>query len=87
MTANLNINNNGLLINSCANFGETNSNHEVARTANRRLAKKRVQWLVEHSSSYQLLCWVESLVLRKPLLRQAPNRCTQAEKIYVPEID
>jgi len=41
---------------------------------NRRLAKKRVQWLNEHSTSYQLLCWADSLVLRNPLLRQAPNR-------------
>ncbi len=41
---------------------------------NRRLAKKRVQWLIEHSTSYQILCWVDSLVLRNPLLRQAPNR-------------
>jgi len=41
---------------------------------NRRLAKKRVQWLFEHSASYQLLCWVDSLVLRNPLLRQAPKR-------------
>jgi len=44
------------------------------RSDNRRLAKKRVQWLIEHSTSYQLLCWVDSLVLRNPLLRQAPNR-------------
>jgi hypothetical protein len=41
---------------------------------NRRLAKKRVQWLIEHSTSYQPLCWVDSLVLRNPLLRQAPKR-------------
>jgi hypothetical protein len=41
---------------------------------NRRLAKKRVQWLIEHSATYQLLCWVESFVLRNPLLRQAPKR-------------
>jgi len=41
---------------------------------NRRLAKKRVQWLIEHSASYQLLYWVESFVLRNPLLRQAPKR-------------
>jgi len=44
------------------------------RTHNRRLAKKRVQWLIEHSTSCHLLCWVDSLVLRNPLLRQAPNR-------------
>ena len=42
--------------------------------ASRRLAKKRVQWLTEHSTSYQLLCWVDSFVLRNPLLRQAPNK-------------
>jgi hypothetical protein len=41
---------------------------------NRRLAKKRAQWLIEHSTSNQLLCWVASLVLRNPLLRQAPKR-------------
>ena len=46
-------------------------------TGNRRLAKKRVQWLIEHSTSYQILCWVDSLVLRNPLLRQAPNRYAQ----------
>jgi hypothetical protein len=42
--------------------------------ANRRLAKKRVQWLTEHLASYQLLCWVDNSVLRNPLLRQAPKR-------------
>ena len=47
----------------------------VIKTAtNRRLAKKRVQWLNEHSASYQILCWIDSLVLRNPLLRQAPKR-------------
>jgi hypothetical protein len=40
---------------------------------NRRLAKERVQWLNEHSISYQLLCYVESSVLRNPLLRKAPK--------------
>jgi hypothetical protein len=38
---------------------------------NRRLAKKRVQCLIEHSASYLLLIWVDSFVLRDPLLRQA----------------
>jgi hypothetical protein len=47
---------------------------EKERTANRLLAKKRVQWLIELSASYQILCWVDILVLRNPLLRQAPNR-------------
>jgi len=46
---------------------------EKQRTANRRLAKKRVQWLNE------ALCFVsnsvleERLVLRNPPLRQAPK--------------
>jgi hypothetical protein len=49
---------------------------EMRSTAhNRRLAKKRVQRLIE------VLCFVsssvlaDSLVLRNPLLRQAPKRC------------
>ena len=47
------------------------------RTANRRLAKKRVQCLNE------VLCFIsssvlaDSLVLRNPLLRQAPKRYLQ----------
>jgi len=28
--------------------------------ANRRLVKKRVQWLIEHSTLYQLLCWIDN---------------------------
>ncbi|TVP44879.1 MAG: hypothetical protein EA341_15925 [Mongoliibacter sp.] len=38
------------------------------------MAKKRVQWLIEHSASYQLLYWVDSLVLRNTHLRQSPKR-------------
>ena len=44
------------------------------RTANRRLAQWRVTWLIEHSTSHQLLRWDDSFVLRNPPLRQAPNR-------------
>ena len=51
-----------------------NSKAEIRAAANRRLAKKRVQWSNEHSTSHQLLCWIDSLVLRNPLLRQAPKR-------------
>ena len=50
---------------------------EESPATNRRLAKKRVQWLFEHSTSYQILCLVDNLVLRNPLLRQAPKRCKQ----------
>ena len=44
------------------------------RSANSGFAKKRVQWLIEHSSSHQLLWYVDNLVLRNPLLRKAANR-------------
>jgi hypothetical protein len=37
-------------------------------------AKKRVQWLIEHSTSHQLLWYIASLVLRNPLLRKAAKR-------------
>ena len=50
---------------------------QEGRPDNRRLAKKRVQWLIEHSTSYQILCWVDSLVLRNPLLRKAGKRQPQ----------
>ena len=54
-------------------------NERTTRTTgyNKRLAKKRVQWL------YEALCFVsssvlaDSLVLRNPLLRQAPKRYSQ----------
>lgn len=45
--------------------------------ANRRLAQWRVQWLIEHSTSHQILWYIDSLVLRNPPLRQAPKRCGQ----------
>jgi hypothetical protein len=47
---------------------------EKERTANRRLAQWRVKWLIEHSTSHQLLWCIDSFVLRNPPLRQAPKR-------------
>jgi len=44
---------------------------------NRRLAQWRVKWLIEHSTSHQLLWYVDSFVLRNPPLRQAPKRYRQ----------
>ena len=44
---------------------------------NSGFAKKRVQWLIEHSTSHQLLCYVDSFVLRNPLLRKAAKRWWQ----------
>ncbi|HCY41803.1 MAG TPA: hypothetical protein DHV48_10675 [Prolixibacteraceae bacterium] len=48
-----------------------------SRTDNRRLAQWRVQWLIEHSTSYQLLWRIDSFVLRNQPLRQAPKRYSQ----------
>lgn len=45
-----------------------------ARLPNSGFAKKRVQWLIEHSTWHQLLWYVDSFVLRNPLLRKAANR-------------
>jgi len=42
-----------------------------------RLAQWRVSWLIEHSTSHQLLWCIDSFVLRNPPLRQAPKRYPQ----------
>jgi len=47
---------------------------------NRRLAQWRVTWLIEHSTSHQLLWCIDSLELRNPPLRQAPKRYLQVYK-------
>jgi len=47
---------------------------------NRRLAQWLVTWLIEHSTTYQLLWCIDSLVLRNPPLRQAPKRYLQAKE-------
>ena len=47
------------------------------RTHNRRLAQWRVMWLIEHSTSHQLLWCIDNFVLRNPPLRQAPKRYRQ----------
>lgn len=53
---------------------EKQADEEEHRTDNSGFAKKRVQWLIEHSTSHQILWYVDSLVLRIPLLRKAANR-------------
>jgi hypothetical protein len=45
-----------------------------ARTDNRRLAQWLVSWLIEYSTSHQLLWYIDSFVLLNPPLRQAPKR-------------
>ena len=47
--------------------------------ANRRLAKKRVQCLNEALCFVSSSVLADSLVLRNPLLRQAPKRYAQCE--------
>ena len=49
------------------------------RSDNSGFAKKRVQQLIEHSTSHQLLWYVDSLVLRNPLLRKAAKRYGQVQ--------
>jgi hypothetical protein len=59
---------------------KTLQNMDRTTTTDRRpacnsgFAKKRVQWLIEHSTSHQILWYVDSFVLRNPPLRQAPKR-------------
>ena len=58
---------------------------KITRTpaTNRRLAQWRVTWLIEHSTSHQLLWCIDSFVLRNPPLRQAPNRWAQFKRTTV----
>jgi hypothetical protein len=57
-----------------ANIDLNNLVDKEARTHNRRLAKKRVQWLNEALCFVSSSVLADSLVLRNPLLRQAPKR-------------
>jgi hypothetical protein len=47
--------------------------HECT-TGNRSSAQRRLRWNIEGSTSHQLLGGIDSLELRNPQLRQAPNR-------------
>ena len=53
---------------------DTLGKNKIKTAGNRRLAQWRVKWLVEHSTSHQLLWCIDSFVLRNPPLRQAPKR-------------
>ena len=67
-------------INSWTETAKSHTGQSLTMTEDRRpacnsgFAKKRVQWLIEHSTSHQILWYVDSLVLRNPLLRKATNR-------------
>jgi glutaredoxin-related protein len=56
---------------------ERNTTTERTPACNSGFAKKRVQWLIEHSTSYQHLWYIDILVLRNPLLRKAAKRYSQ----------
>jgi hypothetical protein len=57
----------------------TSLQEQSITAANRRLAQWRVKWLIEHSTSHQLLCWADSFVLRSPPLLIARARYGQFE--------
>jgi hypothetical protein len=44
------------------------------RTDNSTYKKLGVQWLIEHSTSHQLLWWLDSFVLQNPQLLVAAKR-------------
>ena len=73
-------------INSWTETAKTHTGQGLTMTVDRRpacnsgFAKKRIKWLIEHPTSHQLLWYVDSLVLRNPLLRKAANRYAQYYK-------
>lgn len=62
------------LPNRTTNTTDKPTDEEEHRSGNSGFAKKQVQWLIEHPTWYQLLFWVDSLLLRNPLLRKAAKR-------------
>ena len=52
--------------------GQTATEKEQRRH-NSGFAKKRVQWLIEHSTSYQHLWFIDSLVLRNRFFAKPQN--------------
>jgi len=59
--------------------GLKNHSRQGSTGGNRRLAQWRVTWLIEHSTSHQLLWCIVSFVVRNPPLRQAPKRYNQLQ--------
>ena len=59
------------------NFSDHINLNKKALGGNRRLAQWRTKWLIEHSTSHQLLRCIDSFVLRNPPLRQAAKRYAQ----------
>jgi hypothetical protein len=62
------------LSNRTTKTNENQTEEKEHRSNNRRLAQWRVKWLIEHSTSHQLLWCIDSFVHRNPPLRQPPKR-------------
>ena len=63
-------------------MNESTDNRKESRPHYRRLAQWRVKWLIEHSTSHQLLWCIESFMLRNPPLRQAPKRQAVKKSLF-----
>jgi hypothetical protein len=59
------------LSNRTTKTADKQADEKEHRSDNSGFAKKRVQWLIQHSTSHQILCYVDSFELRNPLLRKA----------------
>jgi len=57
---------------------QRNKLDEITVFLNMRLAQSRVTWLIEHSTSHQLLWCIDSFVFRNRQLRQHAKRYMQA---------
>jgi hypothetical protein len=60
---------------------------EKITTANSRLIQWRMKWLIEHSTSHQLLWCIDSEVLRNPLERKARKRYASLKMTKVRQTD
>ena len=70
-----------ILTNSCANFGQTNSERAVARTHNSTYKKLAVQCLIEALCFVSSSVLADSLVLRNRQLLVAANRvCPESSR-------
>jgi len=67
----------GILLRNIGTKTMESLTEQEQRRHNRRLAKKRVQWLNEALFFVSSSVLADSLVLRNPLLRQAPKRYQQ----------
>src|SRR5690606_885691 len=65
---------NQFVMNYMTNMKDKLTAERISPAGNRRLAQWRVTWLIEHSTSHQLLWCIDSFVLRNPPERKARKR-------------